>query len=111
MSSRNLFKIQAEICQAIGHPLRLELLHGLRDSLKCVNDLAKATGLSQATVSRHLAILRNTGLVIAQRQGQAVIYRLANPKITAVCDLMGEVLAEQITRQSEIAKALDEQAP
>jgi len=63
-------------------------------------------GLSQAALSRHLAVLRNSGLVTFQRLGQENIYQLANPKILVICDLMRQILAEQFTRQAETANTL-----
>jgi ArsR family transcriptional regulator len=81
----------------------------LRDGPRRVADLAEATDLSHATVSRHLAALRNCGVVTAQRRGQEVIYHISSPKIVAVCDLMREVLAEQIAHQAAMTKTLPEQ--
>lgn len=95
--------MQARLCQAMGHPARLEIVHVLRDGPRHVSELAKTTVLSQATLSRHLAILRRNGVVTAERHGQEVFYQLSNPKIVAVCDLMRQVLADQFAHQSEIA--------
>ena len=108
MTSLEIFEMQARLCQAMSHAARLQIVHLLRDGPRRVGDLALAAGLSQASISRHLAALRNNGVVIAKRQGQQVVYHLANPRIVAICDLMREVLAEQATHQSEIARALDE---
>ena len=93
----------------MSHATRLRIVHILRDGPRRVGDLVQATGLSQASVSRHLATLRNCGVVTAQHHGQETIYHIASPKIVAVCDLMREVLAEQATHQSEVARALDAQ--
>jgi ArsR family transcriptional regulator len=101
--------MQARLCQAMSHATRLRIVHILRDDPKRVTDLAQASGLSQASVSRHLTILRNCGVVTAQRRGQEIIYHITSPKIVAVCDLMREVLVEQMTHQSDMAKALLEQ--
>jgi ArsR family transcriptional regulator len=104
-----IFEMQARLCRAMSHATRLRLVHILRDGPKRVADLAQTTGLSQASVSRHLTTLRDHGVVTAQRRGQEIIYHITSPKIVAVCDLMREVLAEQATHQSDIAKALMEQ--
>jgi len=96
MPSRG-FELQAALCQAMSYPTRLELVHILRSGARRVEDLAQATGTSQAGVSRHLAILRNCGVVTARRVGHEMLYELANPKIAAICDLMRDVLAEQVT--------------
>jgi ArsR family transcriptional regulator len=85
----------------MSHAARLEIVHTLRDGPQPVNSLVQAMGLSQAALSRHLAVLRNIGLVTSHRQGQENIYQLANPKIVVICDMMRQVLAEQITHQAE----------
>ena len=86
------------MCLAIGHPSRIEILHVLRDGPKCVNDIAFLVDLHQTTVSRHLSILRKSGMVVMQRQGQNVIYSISNPKIVEIIDLMLEVLLTNATR-------------
>lgn len=107
--SPKVFELQAALCQAMSYPARLELVHVLRNGAKRVDDLAKATGANLASVSRHLSILRNSGVVTAQRSNHELIYELANPKIAVICDLMREVLTEQLTQQSAIVRGLDEQ--
>ncbi|MBN2388629.1 MAG: helix-turn-helix transcriptional regulator [Anaerolineales bacterium] len=97
-----LLDIQANLCQAMGHRMRLKIVHGLREGEKKVSTLVELTGSSQGAVSRQLGVLRNAGIVVAERRGTGVYYRIANPKIITVCDLMREVLAEQISRRSGI---------
>jgi ArsR family transcriptional regulator len=98
----DVFEMQARLCQALSHVTLLKIIHTLRAGPKRVADLAQASGLSQASVSRHLTILRNCGVVTAQRRGQEIIYHITSPKIVAVCDLMREVLVEQAAHQSDI---------
>jgi ArsR family transcriptional regulator len=109
MITTEVFEMQARLCQAMSHATRLRIVHSLRDGPQRVTDLAQTTGLSQTTVSRHLTILRNCGVVTAQRRGQESIYHITSPKIVSVCDLMREVLAEQIAHQSDMTKILPEQ--
>jgi ArsR family transcriptional regulator len=108
MTALEVFEMQARLCQALSNATRLRIVHSLRAGPRRVTDLAQATGLSNATVSRHLAALRACGVVTAQRRGQEIIYHITSPKIVAVCDLMREVLAEQIAHQSDMTKTLRE---
>ena len=94
--------MQAAICQSMANPARLEIVHILRDGPQAVNHLANALGVSQATISRHLAVLRHSLLVSAHHQGKEQLYQLTNPKIAQVCDLMREVLTEQIAHQASM---------
>jgi ArsR family transcriptional regulator len=109
MIPKDAFEMQARLCQAMGHAARLEIIHILRDGPQCINGLAQVMSLNQAILSRHMAILRQVGLVTAERQGQENVYHLTNLKIVAVCNLMREVLAEQIQHQTEVAKTLTEE--
>ena len=108
MTHETIFEMQAELCQTMSHATRIRLVHTLRDGPQCVGDLAKALGLPSAKISQHLAILKTTGIVAAQRQGTEVFYHLTNPKIERICDLMREVLTEQVAQQSELIQALQE---
>ena len=100
MSRETLFEVQAELCRAMGNPLRMEIMHWLRERPLSVNDIAIATHQHQATISRNMAILRNASIVITHREGNNILYQVANPKLVSVCDLMREVLIEQFEERS-----------
>ncbi|MEW5720813.1 MAG: metalloregulator ArsR/SmtB family transcription factor [Chloroflexota bacterium] len=106
MSPRSIFDLQAEMCKTMGNAARLQIVHSLRERPKRVSDIVEDTALAQAKVSQHLAVLRAYGIVATKREGKDVIYRIANPKLTRVCDLMREVLAEQASERSEVFEAL-----
>jgi DNA-binding transcriptional ArsR family regulator len=104
-----IFEMQAELCHAMGTPLRIEIMHLLRDRHLSVKAIASGTHQSQATISRNLKALRNAGLITPRRQGTNILYSVANPKLTAVCDLMREVLTEQIEHQAQIARTFEDE--
>jgi DNA-binding transcriptional ArsR family regulator len=108
MSPRSIFDLQAELCKTMGNAARLQIVHTLREGPKRVSDIVEATDLAQAKVSQHLAVLRAYAIVSMKREGKDVIYRIANPKLTRVCDLMREVLAEQANERSEVFHAWQE---
>jgi ArsR family transcriptional regulator len=102
MKQVTIFDLQAELCLAMGHSVRVQIIHLLREGPKRVSDIAESLGLSQATTSRHLAVLRNVGVLVSQRQGTDIIYQIGNPKITDICESMRKVLAERESQRSEI---------
>jgi DNA-binding transcriptional ArsR family regulator len=106
MTAQTIYQIQAELCQTMAHALRLEILHLIRDNPKSVGEIAAGLGEKPATISRHLAALRNAGVVLSRRDKQTVYYQISNPKLVTVCNLMREVLAEQVIHQSEIANSI-----
>lgn len=101
-ATQPIFAIQAALCQAMGHEIRQEIVHLLRAGPKRVSDIAQELEYQQPTISRHLSTLRNAGVLVTRRAGTDVIYSIANPKMLSVCDLMREVLMEQIEGRSRI---------
>jgi len=107
MNDIQVFEMHAELCRALGHSARLHLVHLLRDGPQRVNDLAEMTGLGQGTVSRHLSVLRNCGILSVQQKGRETHYQISDPRIMDICDLMREVLVEHLTKRSEYLKTLE----
>ena len=67
---------QAKIFKALGHPSRLLMAGALRDGEKCVCELRELVGDDMSTVSKHLSILRNAGVVASEKRGAHIYYRL-----------------------------------
>ena len=111
MSHRSIFEVQADLCQCVASAIRIEIVHVLRDGPQRVSDIVRSTGHPQAKISRHLGVLRNGGVVIAQRRAQNVVYQIANLKIVHICDLMREVLVEQAAHRSQLAEASQDEHP
>ena len=97
-----IFELQADVCKVFSHPKRLHILCLLKDGEKSFADLQAATGLSKANLSQHLTLLRERGVINARRQGQTLHFTVANPKITAACELMHDFLCEQVTERQAI---------
>jgi len=96
MSDQQLYELHASICQTLANPKRLEIIAQLRDGEKTVTGLMEAMQISQANLSQHLALMRQKGIVVARREGLNIFYRLSNPKIVRACDLMRQVLLENL---------------
>jgi len=96
------FTAQADFCKAMAHPVRLEVIDLLKGGGRTVNELAEAIGVRQANLSQHLAVLRSRGVVRAKREGNGVIYALANRKIVDACVLIRQILLEQADRQQAL---------
>ena len=76
---------KARIFRALGEEARLRLLHLVRDEEVCVCDLVAAVGMPQGTLSHHLGVLAQAGLVTARKQGRWNYYR-ATPLALATLD-------------------------
>ena len=95
--------LQAEVLKTLASPRRLDILHKLANGPIEVGRLAEAIGASQPNVSQHLAVLRNAGIVEAERDGREVRYRLTDPDVMVACGLMRTVLERRLTRLGEMA--------
>ncbi len=102
-----VFALHAKVCQVLGHPKRLEILNALRDQEKSAGDLAAILGIGKANLSQHLAIMRERGILTASRDGLNVYYRVANPKVIQACDLMRQVLLEQLAAMGALAQQIN----
>ena len=76
----------AEILKALAHPVRLCIVHGLTmtKSKKNVTQMQNCLKIPQSTLSQQLGILRNKGIIKAERHGVQMHYKIANDRITAV---------------------------
>jgi DNA-binding transcriptional ArsR family regulator len=101
-----VLKLQAELCKALSDPNRLHIIMELRGGERTVNELTDMLGLKQSNTSQHLAVLRRVGVVSPRRDGSAVYYRLANPKIAEACDLVHEVIAEQLKNHQLLSRLM-----
>lgn len=96
MVDRQMYKLHAGICHTLANPKRLEIIDKLRDQELSVTELAEALEISQANLSQHLSLMRQRGIVTTRREGLNIFYRLSNPKIIKACDLMRQVLMENL---------------
>ena len=98
-----VFQLQAGLCKSLSDPKRLRIIHELRQGPKSVGEIAEILGLKQSNTSQHLAVLRKAGIVVTRREYSNVYYSLANPKIGEACDLVREVLIDQIRKNQLLA--------
>jgi ArsR family transcriptional regulator, virulence genes transcriptional regulator len=101
-----LYKLKAELCKTFAEPKRLIIIQELRDGEKSVSELREALDITQSVVSRDLGILRDKGVVQTRREGTTIYYRLTNPKICEACDIVHEILINQMNSNREQAKRL-----
>jgi ArsR family transcriptional regulator len=83
------------VFRALGHESRLLITTALGEGELCVNDLRELVGASWSTVSQHLTVLRNAGIVDSTKQGNQVFYRLALPCVATFTSCLTAVAAGQ----------------
>lgn len=101
-----LYKLKAEFFKTLGHPARVRVLELLVDGERSVGELLPDVGLEASHLSQQLAVLRHAGVVVARKQGTAVIYSLASPDIAELMMLARKVLTDLLTDQIVLLKDL-----
>ena len=99
---KEIYKLHAEMCKVFSNSIRLEILELLRDKRLSVTELIIKTKLSQANISQHLSIMKSKGIVISERNGKNIYYKLSNPKIIKAFDIIREVLIERLEKSRKI---------
>jgi DNA-binding transcriptional ArsR family regulator len=92
MSDDRTRQLKADLLKALGQPTRLKILELLADGERCVCEIFPAIQQEQSNISKHLAFLRSQGIVVADRRGMRVFYRLADKRIVKLLDEAGECL-------------------
>lgn len=100
------FALFSEVFAALAHPKRLEIIHILGRGEHTAGQLVELTGLSKANVSQHLNVLKARGLVHCEKCGTFCHYTLTTPKVLEACELMRQVVVEQMEEFTETRRAL-----
>lgn len=83
------FSDEAEIFKVLGHPVRLKIVAGLCTQECNVKHIWECLGLPQATVSQHLALLKNKGIIEGKREGVEVHYTVVHPLARKLIEILG----------------------
>ena len=76
LDEKRAMQARADIFKALGHPARLTMVMALGERERCVCELQELVGSDMSTVSKHLTVLRNVGLVDTDKRGKQVFYSL-----------------------------------
>jgi DNA-binding transcriptional ArsR family regulator len=97
-------RLHANVCSGLADPNRIMIIYSLAEGPHNVSEIASIVDLPQPTVSRHLKILRERGIVRSERDGQTINYQLSDKRIVQALDLLRATLADQLTDQAALAK-------
>ena len=97
------FEARARIFKAMGHPTRLFIVDQLaRDGQRCVCELTEMIGADMSTVSKHLAVLREAGIIRDEKRGSQVYYTLRVPCVLKFFDCVESVIKCNAEAQQEL---------
>jgi len=101
-----IYELQADVCKIFSNAKRMEIISMLKDREMSAGELLEKIVLSKANLSQHMAVLKAKGVILTRKEGVNIYYRIANPKIIQACNLMREVLMEQIQEKGRIVNIL-----
>lgn len=100
--TQEISQLEADFCSALSDPTRILILYSLNEKPLNVTELTVELGATQPTISRHLKILRERGLVLTVRQGSTITYHLADQRLIQALDLLRTVMRERLARRVSI---------
>jgi len=99
-------RLHARLCSGISDPIRITILYALAEAPRNVTQLTETLGLPQSTVSRHLAVLRQTGLVLTERDGRQVDYMLTDDRVIEALDILRSILQDRVNKEADLLSEL-----
>jgi DNA-binding transcriptional ArsR family regulator len=102
--SKAQYEAWAEIIKALAHPTRLFIVEELSKGERCVCELTRMVGADTSTVSKHLTVMKNAGIVSDEKRGTQVYYNLLCPCVLNFIACVNTVLKTSVERQLELVK-------
>ena len=93
-------RLVAEFFSSLANPTRVSMFCAMREGKKTVSEIAEAANVTLQNASQHLRVMRDKGAVIAERDGQHVLYAIADQRLIEGSRLIRDVLAEQLQQRA-----------
>lgn len=88
---QNKYKERAQTMKALAHPTRLFIVDFLADGEKCVCEIVEQVGVDISTISKHLLVMKNAGLVMDEKRGLNVFYKLVCPCVSSLFTCLEDI--------------------
>jgi DNA-binding transcriptional ArsR family regulator len=103
---QEIMQLEADFCAALSDPTRIFILYALNERSQNVTELTHELALPQPTISRHLKVLRERGLVYTERQGTVITYHLTDQRVIQAMDLLRSALRDRLTQRANLVTEL-----
>jgi DNA-binding transcriptional ArsR family regulator len=100
------YKIKADFLKALSHPARLQILEFLKGGERNVGGIIKALSIQQSSLSRHLTVLREAGILKSRQQGTVIYYDIENHDIFHVLHPIAEMLRKKLKKTETVLGSL-----
>jgi ArsR family transcriptional regulator len=102
-----LRQFKAEFFKALAHPIRIRILELLRGGPMSVTQLQEASGVPAPLVSQHLAVLRGRSIVVTERRGTTVIYRVRDVELFTLLDAARQIFNAHLRDTIDLLRLVD----
>jgi len=106
MNGKKIFELHADVCKALGHSLRIEVIDLLQEKELCFSDILEVTGGLKSNLSQHLSVMTKKGILKMRRDGQCHYYSLSSKKVAQACRLMREVLIDNLKKHKDLLEKM-----
>lgn len=101
------YEARARIAKALAHPSRLLILDALAEKEACVCELTELVGADQSTVSKHLAVLKQAGIIEDRKEGVMTFYRLKIKCLKGFWQCVESVLKQNLKEQEAVCQLVE----
>ncbi len=105
MAASAMHTAAAKVFKAMAHPLRLQIVDELGKGERCVQDLVDLSGVSFPTVSKHLAQLKEAGVIVDERRGQQIFYSVKLPCVAKSVECAKSIVSKTFKSQMEALRS------
>jgi DNA-binding transcriptional ArsR family regulator len=99
--SPGTFSLVADYFKVLSEVSRLQILNALREKPMNGKQIAEATGLGQANLSKHLKVLTQAGILKREQQGVSAYYSIKDPMIFELCELVCDTISNEFQERAE----------
>lgn len=100
-----IFQAQAEICASLSNEKRLRIIDLLGKEELSFGELSDKLRIRKPNLAQHLFVLKQQGVIIMRKQGKNTFYRISDVRVIEACQLMREVLMDQIRQKQAFLKS------
>jgi ArsR family transcriptional regulator, virulence genes transcriptional regulator len=107
ISNHEIFRLHADFCKILANPKRLMIIALLSKREMSVGEVAKACEVPLTTISQHMRVLRERGMVTTRKEGQTVYCQLTDHRIMDACVRIRTVLLDNMLKRGTLAREID----
>lgn len=105
--AQEVSQLEADLCFALADSNRILILYALAEESRNVTEITNDLNITQPTASRHLKILRERGLVSAERNGTTITYHLTDRRLIDALDILRSVLRDRLAHRASLMEEFE----